>query len=492
MEIFLLVLIALAVPAMFVVFAVLKQDQREGVQAAARAVTRSLPGRLVLMTCTGLLLLIPLDMVEDLRRERGYRLIQVQEELATQWGHSQKVVGPLVGVTVLDHSEERFEKTDKDGNVKVHFRPKVEQREYLLLPQTLDVRGDVSPQALHRGLYDVLVYNAKVEIDATFQRPDLPVRPGHELEFLWHEAQLIVELSDLSAVSAVSAMDWQGQELEPESGTVPGHPQYSGIRGVLPGFENDLASVRVAVDLRGTESLLVGALGESTEVAINGTWSSPSFTGFTLPKERTVQGDSFQSSWSVPGVARPVPQVLQMADVAGLAALQEHTVGVRLVELATPYISVERALTYGVLVIVLCLLTFLVLEHMLNLKLHPVQWLVNGLALVVFYLVLLASSEHQGFQVAYGIASVVTVGMISLYTLLATRAFRAAGTVFLSLSMLYGCMFGMLRSEDNALLTGTALVVAALACTMWVTRHLGRAAEVSEPIPLDDELVEAT
>jgi inner membrane protein len=113
-----------------------------------------------------------------------------------------------------------------------------------------------------------------------------------------------------------------------------------------------------------------------------------------------------------------------------------------------------------------------------------VQWLVNGLALVVFYLILLATSEHQGFQVAYGMASVVTVGLISGYIFLSTLSYRAFGTVVCSLTVLYGTLFGMLRSEAYALLTGTGLVVLALACTMWVTRRLGRS---HEPVTLGPE-----
>lgn len=464
------------------ILAALKPELRQRITGTFGALSRSLPGRLALMAVTGGLLLIPLMLVDDLRRERGYRLDGVQAEIAQQWGAPQNIVGPMLWVPVLDHYEERVEKTDKDGNVKVHYRPMVQQREFLVLPHQLDVRGDVAPQALHRGLYDVLVYNASVEIDATFAQPDFPVRPGHHLEVLWHEAQLLVELSDLSAVAAVDALDWQGAELEPESGTFPGQSGHSGIRGVLPSFEGDEASVRIGLDLRGMGSLLVGAIGETTEVRLEGAWDAPSFTGFTLPRDRAIADGAFSGTWAVPGVARPVPQLVELsADATPWNLLAGHTVGVRLVEPASPYASVERAITYGMLVIGLCLLTFLIVEHGLGLKLHPFQWGVNGLALVVFYLVLLAASEHQGFQVAYGIASVVTIGLVSSYTLLATRALSAAAAVVASLGTLYGCMFAMLRSEDHALITGTALVVLALACTMWVTRGLGRSSEPFTP-----------
>ena len=461
MELIVAVIILLC-PVVLVVGAVLvsiRPEMKDRLVVSFGAISRSLPGRLGLMTLTGAVLLVPLSMVDSLRQERGHRLADVQRELGSEWGQGQRVVGPMLWVPVLEHSQERFERADSNGNVKVHFRPKVVQRQYLVMPQDLRIQGDVKPQALHRGLYDVLVYSAEVDMQATFVRPELPVRAGHELEVLWNEAQLIIELSDLSAVSAVSGMDWQREELRPESGVLPPFPQRNGIRATLPGFEGDEASVHIRLELRGMDEILVGAPGEHSEVEISGQWPSPSFTGFTLPMERTVGEEAFTGRWSVPGLARPLPQVIAMESGLPVEPLLQHTVGVRLVDPASPYVSVERALTYGVLVIVLCLLTFLVLEHGLALQLHPVQWLVNGLALVVFYLVLLAMSEHQGFQAAYGVASGLTVSLITLYTLLSTRALRAAGMVLASLTVLYGCMYGMLRSEAYALLTGTVLVV---------------------------------
>jgi inner membrane protein len=286
--------------------------------------------------------------------------------------------------------------------------------------------------------------------------------------------ELVVQLSDLTAVGAVDTMAWQGEALHPTSGALPMQPGLVGIRGVIPRFEGDSADVEIKLQLRGMEQLLLGAVGERTDIRMAGAWGAPSFTGVTLPQERTVHDDRFSGSWSIPGVARPVPGMVMLGEARAVAPLQHHTVGVRLVEPASAYGSVERALTYGTLVIGLCLLSFLFLEHGLNLKLHPVQWLVNGLALVVFYLVLLATSEHQGFGPAYGIASMVTLLLMTAYTVLATRSAWAGGAVFASLGGLYASMYAMLRSEDHALLMGTGLVVMALAATMWVTREVGR------------------
>lgn len=450
--------------AAWAVLATLRPEIRDRLRTGWRGVSRSLPGRLVLVLATGLVLLIPLDMVEELRRERGQRLVEVQQELAQQWGGAQTVVGPLLWVPVAD----RWSETSGGQPIAREIR-----REFVVLPETLTVTGDLAPRALHRGLYDVLVYDAAVELTAEYRRPELPpAAAGHTLEPLWEEAQLVVELRDLSAVSSVDQLLWQGRAMRPVSGSLPFQRDHAGVRGGVQAFDGDVAQAEVTLRLRGMGALHAAALGEQSGVTLSGDWSSPSFGGFTLPVERTVGDDTFSGHWSVIGVSRPLPQIIEVNDV-DLDPLRAHMVGVTLVEPASPYASAERAITYGMLVIALCLLTFLVLEHGMQLQLHPVQWLVNGLALVVFYLILLATSEHSGFHTAYGAASVVTVVLISAYTLIATRAWVAGASVFASLGLLYGAMYGMLRSEDHSLLMGTGLVVAALIGVMWVTRTLG-------------------
>ncbi|MEO0600167.1 MAG: cell envelope integrity protein CreD [Myxococcota bacterium] len=472
---FLVALLVLGLPVVVVggiVLAVVKPEVRDRLRAGWATVSRSLAGRLVLVLVTGIVLLIPLQMVDELRRDRGYRLDAVQQELFQQWGTTQNVVGPVVWVPVLDRWEEQVERRDNQNRRTLETVSKEIQRNFVILPEDLDVRGILDTDTLHRGLYDVLVYEAEVQLQATFRRPELTAREGHTLVPLWDEARLVVELTDLTAVAAVDELVWQDQTLRPDSGSIDGQSHHTGIRGNLPGFEGEVANASMTLKLRGMRSLGAAALGEQSSIAMNGDWGSPSFYGFTLPADRTVQTRAFDGTWSIPGVGRPMPQLIELNSGVSLDPLRLHTVGVALVEPASPYASVERAITYGMLVIALCLLTFLVLEHGMRLELHPVQWLVNGLALVVFYLILLATSEHSGFDVAYGSASAVTVGLISAYTVMATRAPRAGMVVFGSLSVLYGAMYGMLRSEDHSLLMGTSLVVAALVGVMWVTRGL--------------------
>jgi inner membrane protein len=470
----LIVLVVLGLPVLVVgagIFAMLNPELRVRLTDGIATASRSMVGRLALMAGTATLLLIPLAMVDGVRQERGQRLDDVRRELATQWGGAQSVLGPMLVVPVEDHSEERVE-TWSAGKMHVHMRPVLLHRTFVVFPRKLAVTGDVTPQSLHRGLFDVLVYNADVSIDATFERPTFPVEDNHELIPQWDEARLLVELGDLSALSEVEAFQWGEEELRTQSGALPQHISRSGFHGLVQEFSGESMSANIAVRLRGMDQLTVASAGETTEVNLGGTWSAPSFTGFTLPDTRSVDNETFSSKWSIPGVTRSIPQIVDVTNAGIIDALHGNKVGVRLVEPASAYVSVERAQTYGILVISLCLLTFFVVERVLGLDLHPVQWLVNGLAMAVFYLVLLAGAEHWGFEGSYVAAATVTVSLMTVYTLAASRALPVGAAVGTSLSILYSAMLVMLRSEDHALLMGTGLVVMALGCLMWVTRHL--------------------
>lgn len=475
----LVVLGGLVAGVMGIVTTVVGPEARARLREGWRATTRSVPGRLLLALVTGIVLLVPLELVDELRRERGYRLQEVESQIGQQWGASQTVMGPLLWVPVIERWIERVEKTDEAGKTVVTESPRERRRSFVVLPEELEAKADLEPRALRRGLYDVLVYDAVVKMDATFSRPTFPADDGRTIEPRWDEARVFVGLSDLSAVSGVDRLDWAGNPLRANSGSLGDAGAHFGISSVIGGFDGDEASTSVEVRLRGMGSLYATALGETSTIEMASPWPSPSFGGFTLPESRDVASDGFTGRWSVPGVARPTAQVVEFGPHA-LDILGSHIVGVTLVEPASPYLSAERAITYGLLVISLCLLTFLVLERGMKLELHPVQWLVNGLALVVFYLILLAASEHSGFHLAYAGAAVVTVSLISAYTLIATRAIGASAAVFGVLSVLYGAMYAMLRSEDYSLLTGTALVVGALVGVMWVTRGLS-AEPRSEP-----------
>jgi len=455
-----------------VVWVLLSPERRAFASAGFHRASRSLGGRVALMCVTGLVLAGPLSMVDGLRSERSWRLEQVQREIAQQWGGAQQVSGPVLLVPVEDAWDED-ETNYVGGRKEVTVRRRTAMANYVLLPDTLKATGDVAPRSLHRGLYDVLVYDAQIDLDARFSPLTIEPRLGHSFDVRWSEAQLVVGISELAGVSEVRELAWQGTTLHAQTGGVR-ELAVNAFHAPIPGFDGEVAEAHVAFSVRGTGALRFTTAGEQTDVEVRGAWSDPGFEGFTLPEEREVS-DTFRGLWTVPGVARPVPRQLVLGrDVADLGRLLDpYWVGVALTNPTSAYVGVERSLAYAFLIIGLTLLVLLVSERVIAVALHPVQWVVNGFALVTFYLVLLAGSEHLGFAAAYTVAASLVVVLVGGYTAITTRSARAGALIATALGGLYGVTWVMLRSEDQALLIGTGLVVAALVGLMGATRRIG-------------------
>ena len=211
------------------------------------------------------------------------------------------------------------------------------------------------------------------------------------------------------------------------------------------------------------------AYGEATKASIHGGWPNPSFEGSFLPLKRTISRDGFDAEWSIPFIARGVradgdPQIL--------SALGSRPVSVTFVELANPYQSVSRSLKYALLIIGFVFLTFFLLEVNNGKRIHPAQYVLVGIAQVVFYLLLLSLAERIGFNAAYAISSVATVSLISVYANWVFESARQGVRALIAFAMLYGLLYLLLRLEDQALLVGALAAFVAIAVVMYVTRKM--------------------
>ncbi len=214
--------------------------------------------------------------------------------------------------------------------------------------------------------------------------------------------------------------------------------------------------------------------GEQTSITFASPWPHPSFQGDILPHEREVSDSGFTASWSIPSLARPFPGLSTVSNWPSISRQQDFSVGLDFFESGGHYQLVQRAVKYGILFISLTFLAFIVFEMSLRTRLHPVQYGLVGLAMVVFYLVLLSLAEHVVFSVSYAVAAVCTTCMISVYAGAALRSVRQGGGVAFLLVALYALLYAILQMEDYALLMGTALVVVMLGALMVVSRNLER------------------
>jgi inner membrane protein len=442
------------------------------VAAAAPAQRRPLRESVLFKLCViGLLmvaLLIPLMMVSGLISERQMRHDQTAAEVANSWGLEQTLSGPVLRVPYVVRT-----KDDKGKEVIVA------QLDAMFLPEDLAVDGRIIPERRSRGIFEVAVYRAHLSWKGSFRRPVFSDWGVAERDILWHEAELIFGVPDMRGLRRGVQMTWAGQRLDLAPGGAAEGMWTRGLRTPVPGLGGGAAnrSFPFAFDLvlDGSRSLKFLPFGRQTTVKLSSPWPDPSFVGAYLPESRRVGESGFEAAWSVPYFGRSYPQQWRAADAEKVApqdALNASAFGVDLFLPVDAYQKTERSLKYSMLFLLLTFLTFFLYEVFNPFSLHPLQYLLVGSALVLFYLLLLSISEHAPFWIGYVVASAATVGLIGGYAAAILRGrLRALGTAA-ALAFLYGYLYVLLQAEDYALLLGSVGLFAILALVMFVTRRI--------------------
>ncbi|HEV2854139.1 MAG TPA: cell envelope integrity protein CreD [Thermoanaerobaculia bacterium] len=413
------------------------------------------------------LLLIPLAMVGSLVMERKSRSGEAAEEVASTWGRSQVLAGPVLTVPYLQHV-----KNEKGVAVTLTSYAR-------FLPETLDVGGDVKTEKRSRGIFEVAVYRTDLRWKGAFARPDFGVWRIAPEDVLWQDAYLAVGVPDMRGITSGVNLQWGNRTLQLAPGGGEEGLWSSGLRVPVPGLaESKPGEVYAFVfdlSLNGSRSLSFLPFGQETRVALQSPWPSPSFTGSFLPVQRTVGGTGFEALWNVSWFGRSYPQQWradEAAEVASAEAINNSAFGVQLFVPVDAYQKTERARKYGVLFLLLTFLTFFLYEQFNPFSLHPVQYLLVGSALCLFYLLLLSISEHVPFGLSYLVASAATVLLIGGYSIAILRGALRALLMTVVLGALYGYLYVLLQLEDYALLLGSAGLFVILALVMYLTRRV--------------------
>lgn len=431
------------------------------------------PVRLIVVALLALVLLIPLDMVRSVVRERHRTYQGVVAEIAGAWSSDQRTAGPILVLPFTEKVEVRDEYITPQGEKKITRRWESCRRRAVVLPEVLSYDGSLTPQLRQRGMYRVQVYTAELTVSGAFRnlrRAVESLAPPDQLEAIeWSQAVVAFGLSDPRGIVEVDGFDFNGHSARPGPGTT--------LEGIVPrGFhvavgesiEDDL-EFELPMVIRGSGSLSFLPLGETTRASLRSEWPHPSFIGDVLPTVRTIEDEGFSAEWTIPLLNRSYPQVWR-ADSA--VAMDEIDAGVRLFEPVALYDLVTRAVKYGLLFIALTFLTLGLIEYVTDVRLSLVQFLLIGVALTMFFLILVALAEHIGFTTAYLLASATVVVINTLYCGAILERSSTSAVVGAVLAAIYGVLFLILKAEDFALLGGTVLLLVALMVTMYFTRRV--------------------
>lgn len=408
-----------------------------------------------------LLLLIPLSMLQGVVSERAALREQAYSRVAEGWGGGVTMSGPML-IIPTEHTIR-----DKD---QTH----IVRSDVYLLPATLDIASKLNLEAEPRrvGIYAVPVYLTDVRLRGRFEFEALKAlmdRP--DVTYRWDQTRLRLPLSHVGSLREVNTAKFADQTVKLGPG---GAGVYRGVDATVdltPHVQGGVASFDFNVIVAGSRELSLLPLGSQTTVAIESNWPHPSFHGAFLPASREISPDGFTARWQVLELNRSYTQAWREGE-ASEAMLAESAFGVGLHQTVDVYQRGERAIKYAILFIALTFLTFFAWERVAGIRLHPLQYLLVGLALSMFYLLLIALSEHVAFALAYGVAAVALVLLVGVYIAGALKSRTRglmAGTV---MTAVYGLLYALVLSEDYALLLGAIVLFAALAGVMLVTRKV--------------------
>jgi inner membrane protein len=435
---------------------------------------RALLFKIAGVSLLGLLLLIPLAMVQSTLTERHARYREAVGSIAQTWGGPQRLLGPVL-VVPYTWRVEYEEAVTIEGRRVLEKKTREMKAEAFFLPERLEVEGAIDPSSRQRGIYTAHVYAAKAAIRGHFARPDFSFVGLRGLEPQWERARVEVGVSDLRGAREALLLQWGGVRVPLQPGVSLDRVK-TGVHAPVP-LNAGEAGVDFALDLQvnGSGGLSMVPMGRETRLRLVSSWSDPSFSGAYLPTQRSVTAQGFEATWQVSFYGRNFPQQWSSVHTEvrpGEGDFAAAAFGVELIEGVSAYRVIERAIKYGVLFLALVFTTFFLFEAASGLRLNALNYLLVGAALCLFYLGLLALAEFWPFGAAYGTAAAASLALVGGYSAAILRSGRRALGVSGLLGLVYGYLYFVLQMEDYALLAGTAALFVALAAVMWVTRRL--------------------
>jgi inner membrane protein len=410
--------------------------------------------KLIIIGIMVLLLLIPVSMVTNLVSERQTTSESVVLNVSADWGNAQTIKGPVLVVPYNFHT--------KEGKKTRHV---------VFLPDELNINGQIMPQERKRGIYKVIVYGSQIEISGVFNQPAFNEWNISQEDILFDDAYLLTGISDLRGIKQNITLYWGSGEKDFESGFDHVANTGSGIRAnVKVNGTEQTYPFKYLMNLNGSQSINFVPVGKVTNVRMSSNWRDPSFTGAFLPEHYDIDGNGFSSTWKVLHFNRDYPQRWLSEDMYNLEG--KSVFGVNLLQTVDHYQKNYRSARYAILIISLSFLMFFLIEILSNKKIHPFNYAMVGIALCVFYSLLLSLSEHIGFGFSYLISSIVIVLLISFYLGGILGKSSAAFWIPGILSLLYIYIFIILQLQDYALLAGSIGLLAALGAVMVLSRKI--------------------
>jgi inner membrane protein len=434
--------------------------------------SRSMGLKLLVVSVLALVMTIPALFVDNLVEERTKRAKDVIQEVSGRVGGQQTFLGPAVSIPYT------IPPAYKGASPVLGV--------YVVFPTQGDAVVKVRTEERRRSLFKIPVFQADLKFDAAFDLTGVPSLAPADAVLDWTRAGIVVGVSDARGALADGTLTMNGKTVTFVPAQNIGDPNaaqrlplaYFGVGEAGVAQPNATFHVTAVLRFSGAQRLSVLAYGKTTHLTVEGDWPSPSFDGGFLPVKRTVSAQGFTGEWSVPFIARGVPA----EGISNTVSVLDSTaLGISFIEVADPYQSVNRSLKYVLLFVGLLFLTYFVFEVTTGKRVHPAQYVLVGVAQMIFYLLLLALAERIGFDWGFLIAGGATVLLLSANASWIFESRVQGLRALIVFSLLYSLIYLLLRLEDNALLVGAVASFLAVAAVMYFTRNINWYSSIPAP-----------
>lgn len=395
-------------------------------------------------------------------QDRQSRQESASAEISEQWSRPQTISGPVITIPV------------ETTTVSASGERMVSASTITLLPRKLSYESKIKSQLLSRGVYETPVYTTTISGAGDFDVTGIALEDSSSTRIIWNKAIISLNVSDTRGVSSMFELNLNGEKYQmvPSSdfSTLDSSGMHANIM-IDPNKPDYVFSFEMP--LKGSREISFLPLGEDTSVVVDSDWSAPNFIGKFLPEERSITENGFNAVWNITSYGKNLPQYwFDNSSTVTNELLLSKSFGVALYQEVDFYTMIDRAIKYSILFISLTFLTFFMYEILAGLRIHPMQYLLVGFGIAIFYLLLLSFAEIVGFLSAYLLASAATTGLITSYSFSFFRVRKRVFTIAALLVSLYCYLYILLQMDQYSLLFGSVLLFGVLSTVMYITRNL--------------------
>ncbi|RED93036.1 cell envelope integrity protein CreD [Marinoscillum furvescens] len=435
------------------------ENKNKPMQTVGTIFKNSITLKLITVTILMLLLLIPTSMIKSIITEREELNQAATEEVSSKWANEQLLNGPILSIPLHYEYQTNGEKKSAIKMLNI-------------LPDELNINGIVNPQNLKRGIYKIIVYQSEINISGQFRiTGDFDVKGLTEIQY--DKAFISMGISDLRGIKSQLNLNWDSKELEVIPGSKIPDLISSGVTFAIPDLKekaNKPIPFSLKLNLQGSKNLSFVPIGNHTKVNISSNWNSPSFDGSFLPDSRSISETGFDAEWTILQLNRNYPQ--QWIGQGYPKQMNSSSFGINFLKPLDDYQKSFRSAKYAAMTIALTFLIFFLVEVLNKRKIHPFQYGLVGLALCLFYILLVSISEHSSFNFAYAVSALSVIVMIALYSRNVFKKMKLSMVLAATLIAIYGFLFVTLQLSDYALLLGSVGLMVILGLTMYFTRKI--------------------